>query len=168
MKKIIEGRVLKLGDDIDTDSILPGRYLTLSDADDLGKHVMEGYDLNYKEKIQSGDVMVAGSNFGCGSSREHAPIALKAAGVKAVVAKSFARIFYRNAINIGLALLEAPEGPDEIDEEDIVELDLENGVLKNLTKEKEYKTSKLPPFMFEILENNGLIEYLNKTRFNEE
>ncbi|MCI5866892.1 MAG: 3-isopropylmalate dehydratase small subunit [Methanosphaera sp.] len=168
MKKIIEGRVLKLGDDIDTDSILPGRYLTLSDADDLGKHVMEGYDLNYKEKIQPGDVMVAGSNFGCGSSREHAPIALKAAGVKAVVAKSFARIFYRNAINIGLALLEAPEGPDEIDEEDIVELDLENGVLKNLTKEKEYKTSKLPPFMFEILENNGLIEYLNKTRFNEE
>ena len=129
---------------------------------------MEGYDLNYKEKIQPGDVMVAGSNFGCGSSREHAPIALKAAGVKAVVAKSFARIFYRNAINIGLALLEAPEGPDEIDEEDIVELDLENGVLKNLTKEKEYKTSKLPPFMFEILENNGLIEYLNKTRFNEE
>lgn len=168
MEKIIEGRVLKLGDDIDTDSILPGRYLTLSDADDLGKHVMEGYDLNYKEKIQPGDVMVAGSNFGCGSSREHAPIALKAAGVKAVVAKSFARIFYRNAINIGLALLEAPEGPDEIDEEDIVELDLENGVLKNLTKEKEYKTSKLPPFMFEILENNGLIEYLNKTRFNEE
>ena len=168
MKKTIEGRVLKLGDDIDTDSILPGRYLTLSDADDLGKHVMEGYDLNYKEKIQPGDVMVAGSNFGCGSSREHAPIALKAAGVKAVVAKSFARIFYRNAINIGLALLEAPEGPDEIDEEDIVELDLENGVLKNLTKEKEYKTSKLPPFMFEILENNGLIEYLNKTRFNEE
>lgn len=168
MKKIIEGRVLKLGDDIDTDSILPGRYLTLSDADDLGKHVMEGYDLNYKEKIQPGDVMVAGSNFGCGSSREHAPIALKAAGVKAVVAKSFARIFYRNAINIGLALLEAPEGPDEIDEEDIVELDLENGVLKNLTKEKEYKTSKLPPFMFEILENNGLIEYLNKTRFNDE
>lgn len=168
MEKIIEGRVLKLGDDIDTDSILPGRYLTLSDADDLGKHVMEGYDLNYKEKIQPGDVMVAGSNFGCGSSREHAPIALKAAGVKAVVAKSFARIFYRNAINIGLALLEAPEGPDEIDEEDIVELDLENGVLKNLTKQKEYKTSKLPPFMFEILENNGLIEYLNKTRFNEE
>ena len=105
MDKIIEGRVLKLGDDIDTDSILPGRYLTLSKPEDLGKHVMEGYDLHYKDKIQEGDVIVAGSNFGCGSSREQAPIALKASGIKAVVAKSFARIFYRNAINIGLNML---------------------------------------------------------------
>ncbi|OED29499.1 3-isopropylmalate dehydratase small subunit [Methanosphaera sp. WGK6] len=165
MEKIIEGRVLKLGDDIDTDSILPGRYLTLSEPEDLGKHVMEGYDLNYKDKIQEGDVIVAGSNFGCGSSREHAPIALKAAGIQAVVAKSFARIFYRNATNIGLALVEAPEGPDEINEEDIVELNLEEGTLKNETQDKEYTTTKLPEFMFEILENDGLINYLNKTRF---
>lgn len=165
MEKIIEGRVLKLGDDIDTDSILPGRYLTLSSPEDLGKHVMEGYDLHYKDKIQEGDVIVAGSNFGCGSSREHAPIALKAAGIKAVVAKSFARIFYRNATNIGLALVEAPEGPDEINEEDIVKINLENGKLKNETQDKEYTTTKLPEFMFEILENNGLINYLNKTRF---
>lgn len=168
MNKTIKGRVLKLGDDIDTDSILPGRYLTLTKAEDLGKHVMEGYDLHYKEKIQKGDIIVAGSNFGCGSSREHAPIALKAAGIQAVVAKSFARIFYRNAVNIGLPLLEAPEGPDEIIEEDQVKLDLENGLLDDLSTDKEYKTSKLPPFMFEILENGGLIEYLNKTRFSED
>lgn len=166
MEKIIEGRVLKLGDDIDTDSILPGRYLTLSKPEDLGNHVMEGYDLHYKDKIREGDVMVAGSNFGCGSSREHAPIALKAAGIKVVVAKSFARIFYRNAINIGLALVEAPDGPDSIDEDDIIKVDLEEGTLLNETKNEEFKTTKLPEFMFEILESDGLIAYLNKTRFN--
>ena len=158
MDKIIEGRVLKLGDDIDTDSILPGRYLTLSSPEDLGAHVMEGYDLNYKDKIQEGDIIVAGNNFGCGSSREHAPIALKAAGIKAVVAKSFARIFYRNAINIGLALVEAPEGIDEINEENILKIGLEEGIIENKTTDKEYKASKLPEFMFEILENGGLIE----------
>lgn len=167
MQKIIEGRVLKLGDDIDTDSILPGRYLTLSSPEDLGKHVMEGYDLHYKDKIQVGDVLVAGSNFGCGSSREHAPIALKAAGIQAVVAKSFARIFYRNATNIGLPLVEAPNGPDEISEEDTIKINLEEGTMANLSKDKEYKTSKLPPFMFEILENGGLIDYLNNTEFKE-
>ncbi len=161
MDKIIKGRVLKLEDDIDTDSILPGRYLTLSKPEDLGKHVMEGYDLHYKDKIQEGDVIVAGSNFGCGSSREHAPIALKAAGIQAVVAKSFARIFYRNATNIGLPLVEAPNGPDEIDEEDIVEINLEDGTLINQTKDNTYSTTKLPDFMFEILENGGLIDYLN-------
>jgi 3-isopropylmalate/(R)-2-methylmalate dehydratase small subunit len=165
MEKIIEGRALKLGDDIDTDSILPGRYLTLSKAEDLGKHVMEGYDLHYKDKIQEGDVIVAGSNFGCGSSREHAPIALKAAGIKAVVAKSFARIFYRNATNIGLPLVEAPNGPDDIEEEDILKIDLEKGTLTNTTQDKDYDFTKLPEFMFEIVENGGLIEYLNKTRF---
>ncbi|MBE6494391.1 MAG: 3-isopropylmalate dehydratase small subunit [Methanosphaera stadtmanae] len=161
MDKIIKGRVLKLEDDIDTDSILPGRYLTLSKPEDLGKHVMEGYDLHYKDKIQEGDVIVAGSNFGCGSSREHAPIALKAAGIQAVVAKSFARIFYRNATNIGLPLVEAPNGPDEIDEEDTVEINLEDGTLIDQTKDKTYSTTKLPDFMFEILENGGLIDYLN-------
>ena len=166
MEKIIEGRALKLGDDIDTDSILPGRYLTLSKPEDLGKHVMEGYDLHYKDKIQEGDVIVAGSNFGCGSSREHAQIALKAAGIKAVVAKSFARIFYRNATNIGLPLVEVPNGPDDIEEEDILRIDLEKGTLKNTTQDKDYDFTKLPEFMFEIVENGGLIEYLNKTRFN--
>ena len=165
MEKIIEGRALKLGNDIDTDSILPGRYLTLSKPEDLGKHVMEGYDLHYKDKIQEGDVIVAGSNFGCGSSREHAPIALKAAGIKAVVAKSFARIFYRNATNIGLPLVEAPNGPDDIEEEDILKIDLEKGTLTNTTQDKDYDFTKLPEFMFEIVENGGLIEYLNKTRF---
>ena len=165
MEKIIEGRALKLGDDIDTDSILPGRYLTLSKPEDLGKHVMEGYDLHYKDKIREGDVIVAGSNFGCGSSREHAPIALKAAGIKAVVAKSFARIFYRNATNIGLPLVEAPNGPDDIKEEDMLKIDLEQCTLTNTTQEKDYDFTKLPEFMFEIVENGGLIEYLNKTRF---
>ena len=168
MDNIDDAKVWTFRDCIDTDVIIAGRYLRTFDAQDLADHVMEAEDPDFSSNVSEGDIIVAGWNFGCGSSREHAPIALKAAGVKAVVAKSFAGIFYRNAINIGLALLEAPEGPDEIDEEDIVELDLENGVLKNLTKEKEYKTSKLPPFMFEILENNGLIEYLNKTRFNEE
>lgn len=167
MQKIIEGRVLKLGNDIDTDSILPGRYLTLSKPEDLGKHVMEGYDLHYKDKIQKGDILVAGSNFGCGSSREHAPIAIKAAGIQAVVAKSFARIFYRNATNIGLPLVEAPNGPDEINEEDTIKLNLEEGSLENISQEKNYTTSKLPPFMFEILENGGLIDYLNNTEFKE-
>jgi 3-isopropylmalate/(R)-2-methylmalate dehydratase small subunit len=161
MQKIIEGRVLKLGNDIDTDSILPGRYLTLSNAEDLGKHVMEGYDLHYKDKIEKGDIIVAGTNFGCGSSREHAPIALKAAGIKAVVAKSFARIFYRNAINIGLPLVEAPTGSDEINENEIIKIDLEKGTLNNKNTTKTYETTKLPPFMFEILENDGLINYLN-------
>lgn len=165
MEKIIEGRVLKLEDDIDTDSILPGRYLTLSTPEDLGKHVMEGYDLHYKDKIQKGDIIVAGSNFGCGSSREHAPIAIKAAGIQAVVAKSFARIFYRNATNIGLPLVEAPDGPDEIDELDNVSINLEEGTLKDTTKDTEYDFKKLPEFMFEIVENGGLIDYLNKTRF---
>ena len=165
MEKIIEGRALKLGDDIDTDSILPGRYLTLSKPEDLGKHVMEGYDLHYKDKIQEGDVIVAGSNFGCGSSREHAPIALKAAGIKAVVAKSFARIFYRNATNIGLPLVEAPNGPDDIEEEDILKKKKKKGTLTNTTQDKDYDFTKLPEFMFEIVENGGLIEYLNKTRF---
>ena len=165
MEKIIKGRALKLGDDIDTDSILPGRYLTLSKPEDLGKHVMEGYDLHYKDKIQEGDVIVAGSNFGCGSSREHAPIALKAAGIKAVVAKSFARIFYRNATNIGLPLVEAPNGPDDIKEEDMLKIDLEKGTLTDTTQDKDYDFTKLPEFMFEIVENGGLIEYLNKTRF---
>lgn len=126
---------------------------------------MEGYDLHYKDKIQEGDVIVAGSNFGCGSSREHAPIALKAAGIKAVVAKSFARIFYRNATNIGLPLVEAPNGPDDIEEEDILKIDLEKGTLTNTTQDKDYDFTKLPEFMFEIVENGGLIEYLNKTRF---
>ncbi len=166
MDNIVKGRVLKLGDDIDTDSILPGRYLTLSKPEDLKEHVMEGYDLKYKEKIKPGDIMVAGSNFGCGSSREHAPIALKGAGIKAVVAKSFARIFYRNATNIGLPLVEAHVGIDEISEDDIVELNFKEGTMKDLTTEKEYSTTKLPDFMFEILENDGLINYLNNTRFN--
>ncbi|MCD7782256.1 MAG: 3-isopropylmalate dehydratase small subunit [Methanosphaera sp.] len=166
MDNDITGSVLKLGDDIDTDSILPGRYLTLSKPEDLGEHVMEGYDLHYKDKIEEGNIIVAGSNFGCGSSREHAPIALKAAGIKAVVAKSFARIFYRNAINIGLPLVEAPVGPDEISENDTIELKLAEGSMINKSTEKEYSTTKLPEFMFEILENDGLINYLNKTRFD--
>ena len=166
MDKNIEGRVLKLGDDIDTDSILPGRYLALSQPEDLGKHVMEGYDLHYKDKIQEGDIIVAGSNFGCGFSREHAPITLKASGIKAVVAKSFARIFYRNAINIGLTLVEAHDGPDEIEEENIVKIDLENGTLSDETKNQEYTTTRLPEFTFEILENDGLIKYLSKAIFN--
>ena len=167
MQKIIKGRILKLGDDIDTDSILPGRYLTLSTPEELGAHVMEGYDLHYKDKISEGDIIVAGSNFGCGSSREHAPIALKGAGIQAVVAKSFARIFFRNATNIGLPLVELPDGIDEMDERDYVKIDLEEGTLEDKCNDKTYKTTKLPDFMFGILENGGLIDYLNNTQFKE-
>ena len=163
----MKGTAWKFGNDIDTDIIVPGRYLIYTDEERLSEHCMEGLDADFNKKCKKGDFIVAGTNFGCGSSREHAPIALKAAGIQAVVAKSFARIFYRNATNIGLPLVEAPNGPDEIDEEDIVKLNLEEGTMENISKNKEYKTTKLPPFMFEILENGGLIDYLNNTEFKE-
>ena len=167
MKDKIKGRVWKFGDDIDTDIIIPGRYLVLTDENELAKHAMEGLDPEFYSKTKEGDIILAGKNFGCGSSREHAPIALKAAGISAVVAESFARIFYRNAINVGLPLLESEKISSSFDEGEEIELDMDKGVLKNERTGKEYKVKKLPEFMLEILNNGGLIPYL-KEKLKEE
>ncbi|MDO5852254.1 MAG: 3-isopropylmalate dehydratase small subunit [Methanobacteriaceae archaeon] len=156
----MKGKVHKLSDDIDTDLIIPGKYLILTKPEDLAEHALEGIEKNYANKIKKGDIIVAGKNFGCGSSREHAPIALKAAGITAIVAKSYARIFYRNAINVGLPLIETDKIQDKIIENDIITIDLENAIITD-NKNEIYQTKKLPSFMQEILENNGLIEYIN-------
>jgi len=159
MSEVLKGRAFKFGDDINTDEIIPARYLNTSDPKELAKHVMEDADPEFPKKVQKGDVIVAGKNFGCGSSREHAPIAIKAAGVSAVIAKSFARIFYRNAINIGLPIFESPEAVEGIEEGDVVEINPETGVIKNLTKGTEYKATPIPPDIRKIMEAGGLMEY---------
>lgn len=162
MEDLIKGRVWKFGDDIDTDIIIPGRYLVLTNEDELAKHAMEGLDPEFYEKVKEGDIILAGKNFGCGSSREHAPIALKAAGISAVVAESYARIFYRNAINVGLPLLESEKISDNFTQGDEVELNLDKGILKNETRGGKYEVMKLPEFMLEILNSGGLIPYLKE------
>jgi 3-isopropylmalate/(R)-2-methylmalate dehydratase small subunit len=151
-------KVWKFGDNIDTDLIIAARYLNNSDPIELAKYVMEDADPEFVNKLSEGDVIVAGENFGCGSSREHAPIALKAAGVSAVVAKSFARIFYRNAFNMGLAIYELPQS-DEISEGDDITIDASSGEIKDLTTDKLYKFTPIPPFMQELVSVGGLIEY---------
>ncbi len=160
MKGKIKGRVWIFGDDIDTDMILPGRFLVLNTEKELAEHVMEGYDPEFAGKVQKGDIIIAGKNFGCGSSREHAPIAIKGAGISAVIAESFARIFYRNAINIGLPLLESGNISLKFSEGNEVELDMDKGMLKDENTGKEYTVKKLPEFMLEILNSGGLIPYL--------
>ena len=152
------GTVIKYGDNVDTDVIIPARYLNTSDHKELASHCMEDLDKTFVSRVQPGDIMTAGQNFGCGSSREHAPIAIKASGVSLVIAKSFARIFYRNAINIGLAIVECPEAVDGISEGDKVEADLDNGVIRNLTTGAEFKTAPFPEFVQKIIENGGLIQ----------
>lgn len=156
----MKGKVWKFGNDIDTDLILPGRYLVLRDPEDLAEHVMEGADTEFAKKVNNGDIIVGGTNFGCGSSREHAPIAIKGAGVSVVVAESFARIFYRNAINIGLPLIEVKDISKDVSEGDEIEINMEEGILKNLNTGKEFKIKGLPEFMLEILNEGGLIPYL--------
>lgn len=162
MDKKIKGRVWKFGDDIDTDIIIPGRYLVLNDEKELAKHVMMGLDPDFSQKIKKGDIIVAGKNFGCGSSREHAPIAIKGAGISTVVAESFARIFYRNAINIGLTLVESTNISKNVSQGDEIEVDMKRGVLKNNSTGKEFKVKNLPEFMIDILNEGGLIPYLKK------
>lgn len=157
-----EGKVIKYGDNVDTDVIIPARYLNTSDHAELASHCMEDLDKTFVSRVQTGDIMVAGQNFGCGSSREHAPIAIKASGISLVIAKSFARIFYRNAINIGLAIVECPEAVDGISEGDRVEADLDNGIIRNLTTGKEFSTAPFPEFIQNIIENGGLIESIAK------
>lgn len=159
---LIRGRVWKFGNDIDTDAIIPARYLNTSDPKELAKHLMEDADKDFSIKVKAGDLIIAGKNFGCGSSREHAPIAIKAAGVQAVIAKSFARIFYRNAFNIGLPIFESAEASEKIKEADEVEIDADKGVIKNLTTQEEYKANPIPPFMQELIDAGGLIEWTKR------
>ena len=152
------GNAIKYGDNVDTDVIIPARYLNTSDHRELASHCMEDIDKTFVSRVKQGDIITAGQNFGCGSSREHAPIAIKASGVSIVIAKSFARIFYRNAINIGLAIVECPEAADAISEGDTVEADLDNGIIRNITTGKEYKTAPFPEFVQKIIENGGLMQ----------
>ncbi|PLY08916.1 MAG: 3-isopropylmalate dehydratase [Arcobacter sp.] len=154
----ITGKVWNFGANIDTDVIIAARYLNSSDPEHLAKYVMEDADPEFPKKLQKGDIIVAGENFGCGSSREHAPIALKAAGVAAVVAPSFARIFYRNAFNMGLPIFELPESL-EIKEGEEISIDLDNGEITNNTQNKTYRFTAIPPFMQELIQTGGLINY---------
>jgi 3-isopropylmalate/(R)-2-methylmalate dehydratase small subunit len=159
---LIKGRAWKFNNDIDTDIIIPARYLNTSDPAQLAKHVMEGVDSDFAQKIKPGDIIVAGKNFGCGSSREHAPIAIKTAGIHAVIAKSFARIFYRNAFNIGLPIFESETGAEKIKETDDIEIDAVKGIIKNLSTHEEYTANPIPPFMQELIDAGGLIEWTKK------
>jgi len=158
----IRGRVWRFGNDIDTDVIIPARYLITSEPRELAKHVMEGIDRDFPGRVRAGDVIVAGKNFGCGSSREHAPIAIKASGVQAVVAKSFARIFYRNAFNIGLPIFESVEASEKIREADEIEIDAGKGIIKDLTTGEKYEANPIPSFMQELIEAGGLVEWTKK------
>ena len=157
----MKGKVWKFGNDIDTDIILPGRYLIYTDEEKLSEHCMEGLVLDFKEKVDMGDFILGGTNFGCGSSREHAPIAIKGCGISAVIAESFARIFYRNATNVGVPLLEAPGVSELIEDGEEIEVDMEKGIIISESVE-EIEFKKLPPFMLEILECGGLINYLKE------
>ncbi|MGN0516215.1 3-isopropylmalate dehydratase small subunit [Eubacterium sp.] len=151
------GRVHKFGDNVDTDVIIPARYLNRSDEEWLASHCMEDIDADFAKNVKPGDIMVAEANFGCGSSREHAPIAIKASGISCVIASTFARIFYRNAINIGLAILECDEAARDIKADDEVEVDFDSGVITNITTGKTYQAQPFPPFIQNIIKNGGLM-----------
>ena len=158
----LEGRVWKFGSDVDTDAIIPARYLNQSDPKELAKHVMEDERPAFKKEVRKGDILLADKNFGCGSSREHAPLALKAAGVSCVIAKSFARIFYRNGFNQGLPLLESREAAEAVREGDRVRVDLETGEILNLTQKRKFSASPIPAFMQELIKDGGLISHIRK------
>lgn len=155
---IFNGKAIKYGDNVDTDVIIPARYLNTINKKELASHCMEDIDKDFVNKVAEGDIMVAGSNFGCGSSREHAPIAIKESGISLVIAKSFARIFYRNSINIGLAILECPEASENIKDGDKIEADLDNGIIYNRSTGESFKTNPFPEFIQKIIANGGLIE----------
>ena len=156
------GYVHKYGDNVDTDVIIPARYLNTADHKELAAHCMEDIDKDFVKKVNDGDIMVGGANFGCGSSREHAPIAIKHSGVACVIAKTFARIFYRNAINIGLAILECPEASDKIEAGDNVVVDFDTGVITNVTKNETYQAEPYPDFLKDIIASGGLLNSLKK------
>lgn len=156
-----KGRVFKYGDNVDTDVIIPARYLNATKGEDLAKHCMEDIDKEFIKNVQQGDIIVAEKNFGCGSSREHAPLAIKCAGVSCVIAETFARIFYRNAINIGLPIIECPEASKAIQAGDEVEIDFDSGMIHNISKNETYKGQAFPPFMQKIISAGGLVNYIN-------
>lgn len=155
------GKVYKYGSNVDTDVIIPARYLNTSDPGELASHCMEDIDADFSKTVRKGDIIVAENNFGCGSSREHAPIAIKASGIYCVIANSFARIFFRNSINLGLPILECPDAVKSADSGDELEVDLENGIIRNITKGITSKAEPFPPFMRKIIESNGLIGYIS-------
>lgn len=159
--KEARGNVFKYGDNVDTDVIIPARYLATSEPSELAKHCMEDIDKSFIQKVKPGDIIVANKNFGCGSSREHAPIAIKAAGVSVVIAETFARIFYRNAINIGLPIVECPEAAREIQAGDVVSVNFDTGIITDETTGKTYKGQSFPPFMQQLIDAGGLIPYIN-------
>ena len=156
------GRVHKYGDNVDTDVIIPARYLNTTDHKELAAHCMEDIDIDFTKKVKQGDIMVAESNFGCGSSREHAPISIKASGVSCVIAETFARIFYRNAINIGLPIIECPQAAKEIQAGDEVEVDFDSGIITDVTTGKKFQGQAFPPFMQKIIDCEGLVNYINQ------
>lgn len=156
------GKAWKFGDDVNTDEIIPARYLSLTDPAKLAEHVMEDADPQFPSKVQKGDIIVAGKNFGCGSSREHAPVAIKGAGISCVIAKSFARIFFRNSFNMGLLIFESPEAAEGIKDNDIVDVDPDEGKIRNVSTGEAYKVALIPPFMKELVQHGGLIEHIKK------
>ena len=156
-----KGTVFKYGDNVDTDVIIPARYLNTSVPEELAQHCMEDIDKDFVSNVSQGDIMVATKNFGCGSSREHAPIAIKASGISCVIAETFARIFYRNAINIGLPIIECEAAAREIEAGDTVEVDFDSGIIRDLTKGTEYQGQAFPPFMQQLIKEGGLVNYIN-------
>ncbi|MHB8146962.1 MAG: 3-isopropylmalate dehydratase small subunit [Vulcanimicrobiaceae bacterium] len=162
MESTLRGHVHKFGKNVDTDVIIPGKYCNLIDPAELGKHALEGLDAEYTTRMKAGDIIVADTNFGCGSSREVAPIAIKGSGTSAVIAKSFARIFYRNALNIGLPIFESSEAVDGIESGDEVELEPASGVIRNLTRGTAFQAARFPPFMQSLIDAGGLVPYVEK------
>jgi 3-isopropylmalate/(R)-2-methylmalate dehydratase small subunit len=160
----IEGRIWKFGSDVDTDAIIPARYLNQSDPKELAKHVMEDERPEFFQGVKQGDILLAGKNFGCGSSREHAPIALRTAGISCIIARSFARIFYRNGLNLGLPLLESSEASEVIQEGDRVRVNLTTGEIFDLTQKRKFSAKPIPVFMQELISDGGLIPHLQKKR----
>jgi len=156
-----KGKAIKYGDNVDTDVIIPARYLNSSDPAELAKHCMEDIDKDFVNRVNKGDIIVADKNFGCGSSREHAPIAIKASGISCVIAETFARIFYRNSINIGLPIIECAEASKDINDGDELEIDFGSGVITNVTKNKTYQGQSFPEFMQRIIDAEGLVNYIN-------
>lgn len=155
----VSGRVFKYGDNVDTDVIIPARYLTSADPEHLKEHCMEDIDKSFKDRVKSGDIMVAGRNFGCGSSREHAPVAIKASGISLVIANDFARIFYRNSINVGLPILECPEAALKINDGDEIEADFDTGIITDKTTGERFASKPFPEFIKNIMANGGLVGY---------
>lgn len=159
-----KGKVFKYGDNVDTDVIIPARYLNMSDGNELAKHCMEDIDADFIKNVEKGDIIVANKNFGCGSSREHAPLVIKCCGISCVIASTFARIFYRNAINIGLPIIECPEAAKGIDAGDEVEVDFDSGVIYNKTKGTQFQGQPFPEFMQKIITSGGLMNYINNEK----